>query len=68
MYREKRIVVGDGAGYVVARRRIEQSPLSSAPDVPRGTRGHIEDEDDPWLLVDFGDQFGVVICSLDEVR
>jgi hypothetical protein len=58
----------DGAGYVVARRLIEQSPLTDAPPVPRGTRGYLEDEDEPWLLVDFGEPYGVVICEPSDVR
>jgi hypothetical protein len=58
----------DGADNVTARRRIEQSPLTDAPDVPRGLSGRIEDEDAPWLLVDFGEPYGVVICSTDDLR
>ena len=62
------LVFMDGAGNVVAVRRIEQSPLSDAPAVPRGARGYVEDVDAPWLLVDFGEPYGVVICDPRDVR
>jgi hypothetical protein len=52
---------------VVARRRIEQSPLSSAPAVPRGTRGTPEDVADDLAWIDFGDPFGVVACDPDDI-
>lgn len=58
----------NGAGYVVAKRQIEQSPLSDAPPVPKGTRGYLEDEDDPYWLVDFDEPYGVVIVDPDEVQ
>lgn len=58
----------DGAGNVIARRRIEQSPLSDAPAVPRGMVGHIDDEDPPYLIVDFGAPYGHVICEPEDVR
>jgi len=57
----------DGADNVTAQRRIEQSPLSDAPSVPRGTHGHLEDEDAPWLLVDFGEPYGVVLCEASDL-
>lgn len=58
----------DVADYVVARRRIAQSPLDNAPDVPMGTRGHVEDyDDDDLTLVDFGDPYGVVIVEPGDV-
>lgn len=55
---------------MIAKRTIYQSPLSDAPDVPKGTRGTLEDDDtcDGMLFVDFGDPYGVVMCSADEVR
>lgn len=63
------IDIMDGAGYVVACRRIEQSPLSDAPDVPRGTRGYLDDEDcDDILIVDFGARYGHVLCEPEDVR
>jgi hypothetical protein len=40
----------DGAGYVAARKLIPQNPLDDAPDVPRGTRGHVDDEADDLFL------------------
>ena len=57
----------DGAGYVVARRQIHQSPLADAPSVPRGTCGHVEDEADDLLWVDFGEPYGTVACDEGEV-
>jgi hypothetical protein len=57
----------DFADNVIARRCIEQSPLTDAPSVPKGTRGHIDDYDEPFVLVDFGEPYGVVLCDLDEV-
>lgn len=53
-----------------AKKTIHQSPLSDAPDVPKGTCGTLEDEDmcDGLLYVDFGEPYGVVMCSADEVR
>lgn len=55
---------------VVARRRIDQSPLSRAPAVPRGRRGTVEDLDQPTgdYLVDFGGRYGVVVVAPTEVR
>lgn len=58
----------DGAGNVIARCIIRQSPLDAAPDVPRGTVGHLEDYDEPFVLVDFGEPYGTVICDLKELR
>lgn len=58
----------NGAGYVVARKTIEQSPLSDDPPVPAGTRGHVEDDVDGFLWVDFGGPYDVVCCSPEEVR
>lgn len=58
----------DFADNVIARRRIQQSPLTDAPDIPKGTHGHIEDEDRPYLLVDFGEPYGTVICSWDDIE
>jgi hypothetical protein len=56
---------------VVARCSIEQSPFSDAPRVPRGTEGYVEDvlaDSDGLLAVDFGDPYGVVLCSPEEVK
>jgi hypothetical protein len=53
---------------VVAIRRINQSPLSGAPPVPRGTVGHFEDKADNLLWVDFGEPYGVVACERGEVK
>ena len=52
-----------------AKRTIFQSPLSDAPDVPRGTKGTLEDTDtcDGMLYVDFGEPYGVVACTADEI-
>lgn len=58
----------DGYGGVVAKRTIQQSPLTDAPDVPLGARGHLEDEDEPWLFVDFGEPYGVVLCERGDVQ
>jgi len=58
----------DGAGYVMARREIQQSPLDDSPDVPRGCVGHIDDEADGLLWVDFGAPYGVVACEPCELR
>lgn len=55
-------------------RTIYQAPRSTDPNVPRGTVGSIEDYD--WInrrrgevvfAVDFGDPYGVVIVSPDEI-
>lgn len=53
-----------------AKKRIAQSPLTDAPDVPKGTRGTLEDSDtcDGLLYVDFGDPYGVVACTAEEVE
>lgn len=61
----------DGSGGVVARRRIEQNPLALPPvvPVPTGRYGHIEDmgcDDD--IYVDFGEPYGVVLCSSEDLR
>ncbi len=58
----------DGAGNVIARRRIEQSPLSDVPAVPRGTVGYLDDTDFELLIVDFGEPYGHVICEPEDVR
>ena len=52
---------------VTAKRTIEQSPLDGAPAIRRGTQGHVEDEADDYLWVDFGEPFGVVACEESEV-
>lgn len=52
---------------VIARRRIEQSPLDDAPSVPAGTPGTVADYDDGLLIVDFGEPYGAVIVSADEI-
>ncbi len=56
---------------VKAKCRIRQSPLSDAPDVPRGTVGEIDDIDDcagpPLLVVDFGAPYGHVLTDAREV-
>jgi len=58
---------------VKAKWRIRQSPLSDAPDVPRGTVGEIDDMDDcagppPLLVVDFGPPYGHVLTDVREVK
>ncbi len=55
---------------VIAKRRIEQNPLSDAPAVPRGTKGDVADwvDCDEVLFVDFGGEFGVVCCDARDVR
>ena len=57
----------DGADFVRAVCEIEQSPLSSAPRVPFGTVGHIEDQADGLYFVDFGEPYGVVACELNDL-
>jgi hypothetical protein len=57
----------DGAGNVIARRLIRQSPLDDGPDVPIGTIGHVEDEADGLVWVDFGDPYGTVACEASEL-
>ncbi len=53
----------------MARCLIRQNPLDSEPDVPAGTRGHIEDEADGWLfLVDFGPCYGTVVVEASELK
>lgn len=54
---------------VKAKKKIEQCPLSDAPDVPAGTLGTIEDKDYccDLLLVDFGEPYGVILCAPTEV-
>ncbi len=58
--------------FVSAAHRIEQSPTSGDPAVPRGAVGSVEDiidEDYGFLLaVDFGAPYGVVLCEPSEVR
>lgn len=56
-----------GNGMVTAKRRIFQSPLDSAPPVPAGTAGFIQDEADGYLWVDFDGAYGVVCCDAREV-
>ena len=58
----------DGADNVIAKFRIRQSPLSDAPSVPRGTHGHVEDEADGLIWVDFDEPYGVVACYSDELE
>jgi hypothetical protein len=55
---------------VIAKRVIHQCPLSLSPDVPRGTRGTLEDQDgcSGDVFVDFGQPFGVVLCDPTEIR
>jgi hypothetical protein len=58
-------------GAVVARRRIEQSPLTDDPPVPRGAVGSVEDDltaDDGLLVVDFGEPWGVVLVDPEELE
>jgi hypothetical protein len=54
---------------MTAKRTIYQSPLSDAPNVPKGTRGILEDFDrcSDLMFVDFGEPFGVVACYPSEV-
>lgn len=61
-------IIMDGAGNVTAARTIEQSPLDPALDVPKGTRGHVEDEADGYLWVDFGEPYGTVCCELEDLE
>lgn len=56
----------DGAGFVRARVVIYQCPLDSAPLVPKGQCGHVEDVADDLLWVDFGEPYGVVACEPEE--
>jgi hypothetical protein len=58
----------NGLSETRSRRRIEQSPLSDAPAVPRGTAGTVEDESDGWYWVDFGEPYGVVCCDRDDLQ
>ncbi len=60
-------MIPDGGDYVRAKRHIEQSPLSDAPAVPKGRIGHIEDEVDDLVFVDFGEPYGTVACDVDEL-
>lgn len=55
-------------GRVEATRRIEQSPLSNAPSVPRRAVGFIQDDIDGYLFVDFDGPYGVVCCEYSDVR
>ncbi len=57
----------DGRHGVKALIKIRQSPLSDAPDVPRGTYGIIQDETDGWFFVDFGEPYGTVACDESEL-
>ena len=57
---------------VTATRLVRQSPLSCAPPVPAGTVGTVEDElpndgDAGLVAVDFGGDYGVVLCDPSEV-
>lgn len=56
------------ADYVVARRRIEQSPLTDAPAVPKGANGYLDDVDEPYVIVDFGEPYGHVLCEPEDIR
>jgi hypothetical protein len=51
----------DGADYVIARQAIYE--LDGVLAVPRGTRGHVDDEADGYLYVDFGEPYGIVMCE-----
>ena len=58
---------------VKATKRIEQSPFSPDPSVPRGARGYIVDFDwaSRWqgefvYLIYFNEKYGAVIASPDE--
>ncbi len=55
---------------VRARRDIAQSPLSTAPDVPRHEVGFVEDfiEIDNLYAVDFDTPFGVVLVEPNEIE
>jgi hypothetical protein len=54
---------------VWARWRVEQSPLDPTPAVPPRTVGDVEDFDAlaDLYAVDFGDPYGVVLCSRCEI-
>jgi hypothetical protein len=53
----------------LADRLINQSPLSTDPNVPKGTQGIVSDFDDMAgvYIVDFGLPYGDVICSPEEL-
>lgn len=53
---------------VIAKRKIEQSPLDDSPAVPRGTEGVVSDIDSGYLFVDFDEPWGVVVCDVDEIE
>lgn len=53
---------------MIAKKDIEQSPLSNAPDVPKGRIGTLDDEADDLLWVDFGGPYGTIACDASEVR
>lgn len=59
---------GHGIHSVRARRKIEQCPLSSAPAVPAGKSGTVEDIADDYVFVDFGAGYGVVLCLPEELK
>lgn len=54
---------------VRARQRIEQSPLSEVPAVPKGTEGLVSDFDRcaQLFVVDFGAPYGDVLCERSEL-
>ncbi len=62
-------VARDGADNVTARVTIWQNPLAARRlAVPAGSVGHIEDEADGYLFVDFGEPYGTVQCEPADLR
>jgi hypothetical protein len=55
---------------VITKREVYQSPLTHMPHVPKGTIGIVDDEDTSakLLIVDFGELYGHVLVSYDEVQ
>ena len=54
---------------VRARCAIQQSPLDSAPPVPAGACGTVDDYDEcsGLLIVDFGEPYGHVLVDATEI-
>jgi len=64
LFGRRSVGVGDK---VTAMCRIEQSPLSNVPAVPRGAIGVVEGESNGYIWVDFDAPYGVVCCDPREI-
>ena len=67
MAKRPRLLVDWVGAKVKTRHKIYQSPTSNDPDVPRGKTEYVEDYDSPNLIVDFGGNYGHVLCRTYEL-